>query len=562
MNEHRLVFEGTPDLWVIILFIFPLLLGIAGWAYRGPLLPPTYRKVFSGIRFTLLVGAVFLAFGPRLQKSAIHEEPAPLVLLLDDSASMERRDTLPPAEAKEIARELNIKSNSPRRLDILLGILESPFSKALEKNYAVEKWMFSSRAAPSGSSLPTGRGSSTALGDALLEIFTSYRGQRLPAVVAVTDGRSHQGTSVAEAAARIADEGIPVHVIALGDARPAPDLILEILQKPEQVLVGEDALVLLKIKALTWDDAHPVIVSLLDENNRTLDQTEIDTLNENGTRFSLSHRMDNAGFRRLRAKVSPLKEETARENNNVDIPIEVISRKVRVLYVEGRPRWEYRYLKNRLLRAEREIEMRCWLADAGSGFTQVASPGSPPLHKLPDETAALLDSFDVLIIGDVDPATLDPDPLFGPRFLDAVALFVEEGGGLLMLAGPRHNPASFLASPIEPILPIIVGKEARENTIEFQPIPADSEFPHPVVMLEVNPKDNFRIWQEAVPMRWSFPVERLRPGARAWLINPAESNLHGPAIIAAGGAAPEGRGAWMGTDETWRWRFPGGEAIP
>ena len=49
MNEHRLVFEGTPDLWVIILFILPVLLGISGWAYRGSLLPPTYRKVFSGI---------------------------------------------------------------------------------------------------------------------------------------------------------------------------------------------------------------------------------------------------------------------------------------------------------------------------------------------------------------------------------------------------------------------------------------------------------------------------------------------------------------------------------
>ncbi len=562
MVENHLVLDGMPAAWVLALVVFPLLLGIAAWAYRRPLLTPLLRRTLGGVRFLLLAGAVFMAFGPQLRRSETREEPAPLVVLLDDSASMERRDTLPSAEAEKLARELNLDGTHPRRLDILLGLLQTQWMQTLEEQYAVEKWRFSGRAVPAGPSLPEGRGVTTALGDALVEILAAYRGQRLPAVVAITDGRSHQGTSVAEAASRLAAEGVPVHVVALGDPRPAPDLALETLQRPEQVLLGEETLFLLKLKARNWPNPGPVDVRLVDENGRTLDQARVSAPNEDGVRFALAHRMETAGFRRLRAVVDPLEGETAREDNTVDLPVEVTARRVRVLYVEGRPRWEYRYLKNRLLRAEREIELRCWLADAGSGFVQEATPGSPPLQALPADSASLLDAFDVLILGDVDPGGLNPDPLFAPRFLDAVSGFVEEGGGLMMLAGPRHNPISFLSSPLEPLLPVVVGREGRRSPTTFRPLPADSEFPHPVVMLDPDSERNLSIWKEAVPMRWSFPVERLRPGARAWLVDPGRSNAHGPAIIAAGGPAPEGRVAWMGTDETWRWRFPGGEALP
>ena len=166
----------------------------------------------------------------------------------------------------------------------------------------------------------------------------------------------------------------------------------------------------------------------------------------------------------------------------------------------------------------------------------------------------------LIIIGDVDPTRISADPLDGQRILDAVAAFVKRGGGLLMLAGPRHNPAAFRGTPVEALLPVQLGREAPRGDRSFQaeiPVP---DAPHPVTMLSSDWAYNQRIWQQATALWWFQPVEKLRPGAQAWLQHSELGNENGPYVLAASIYAPEGWVGWIGTDETWRWRFPGGES--
>jgi len=91
------------------------------------------------------------------------------------------------------------------------------------------------------------------------------------------------------------------------------------------------------------------------------------------------------------------------------------------------------------------------------------------------------------------------------------------------------------------------------------PMPPDLQRPHPVVLFSSNPEENRQLWETSAKLEWYQPVERLRPGATAWLVNPDYSNQYGPHVLAASIFAPEGWVGWIGTDETWRWRFPGGE---
>lgn len=543
VENISLVFENLPPTWVLGLVVAPALVLLAVWSYLRPARPR--RITMSGLRILLFALAVFFALDPVMRFRQQVEEPATLALLLDDSASLDRTDT--------IGKQL-----PTRRLDVVQNLLGSEWTSRLAENYQLEAWQFSTRLAPAeldGSSL-SARGEATAIGQALLDLASEYRGRTLPDVVLISDGRQNQGVDIEEAARYFAAEGARIHCIALGDPRPAPDIALERVLAPDTVLAGDDALFAMRLIGSGSNLPAQTTVRLFDAAGNELDRAQIAPSGGTGTRFSLGAILQHPGLHQLHAEVAVIPGESARDNNRLDFTVEVQPLKIRVLYVEGRPRYEYRYLKNRLLRADQDLSARCWLAEAGRDFQQEASPGLPGLRRVPTTSEELLDNFDVIIIGDVDPQRLSPDPLDGTRFINAVSEFVTKGGGLLMLAGERHNPSSFRGTALESLLPVTLGR-AAPRTESFTPLPADPLLPHPVVRVERQPEATFDFWSNATPLWWWQPVAGLKSGAQAWLVHDRETDQQGqPAVIAAGIYAPEGRVGWLGTDETWRWRDP------
>lgn len=541
----KLVFASLPPAWVLGLVLVPAVLLLAGFAYRRPKSARASRRVAAALRALLLAGVIALLLGPYLREDRTRTEPAQLVLLYDDSASLQAEDE--PGTGNRLAR-----------LQALLG---SDFLTTLGERYTVRAWKFAERAtsaAPDGSGLQA-QGEATALGDALLSVLDEYRGRRVPQVVAFSDGRVNLGTPLREAADRLRGEGARVHVVALGSAATAPDLVLERVQVPDVVLAGDVALFTLRLRGNGSDLPEGAVVRLRSEDGRVLDQSYVATPDAAGTNVVLGARLEEAGERRLIAEVEPAPRETSVANNRLELALDVEEVRVRVLYVEERPRWEYHYLMQRLRRSERDVALNCWLADAARGFPQEHSADLAPLARLPLDSEELLANFDLVILGDVDPRQLTGDPLDGQRFLDAVGGFVRRGGGLLVLAGPRHSPVSLVGSALEPLLPVVLGREPEAPDSAFLPLPSDPGRPHPTVLFDSDPETNLSLWQASTPLWWFHPVERLRPGAQAWLVHDRLENAYGPYVIAASGYAPEGWVGWVGTDETWRWRFPGGE---
>ncbi len=565
VESTRLMFEHLPPTWVVGIVLAPAVILLAVWAYRRPKRGP--RPLLGALRALLLGLAIALALGPFLRQSTVAEEPAPLALLLDDSASLQRRDALAPATLERLQRAGLATSSEPQRIELLRQLLQGEWPRTLAERYQLSSWRFAERLAPAaadGSDLAAeGRG--TAIGSALIELLAEFRGRRAPDVVLVSDGRSNLGAELELAGQRLAADGVRVHAIALGDPRPAPDLSLERVQAPDVVLAGDEALFSLRLRATGEGLPERASVRLEEADGTLLDSREVELAGEAGVQFPLVAVLREPGLHSLRAVVESLPGEHALDNNQLELVVEVKEVRIRALYVDGRPRYEYRFLKDRLLRADestRDIEVRVWLADASRDFPQESSDPSLRLRRVPTSVEELLEDFDVVILGDVDPAAIGRDPLDGSRFLDAVAEFVERGGGLLMLAGPRHNPSAYLGSPLEPLLPVAIGRELATDGQAFRPLPADLELPHPVVRLHPEPDRNASAWQQATPLLWYRPVESLKPGAQAWLVHPSAANRHGPMVIAAGAYVPEGRVGWVGTDETWRWRDPEGERMP
>ena len=141
--------------------------------------------------------------------------------------------------------------------------------------------------------------------------------------------------------------------------------------------------------------------------------------------------------------------------------IAVLDAKINVLYVDGYPRWEYRYLKNEMMR-DKTVNISCLLTSADPSFAQEGDPSSEgfpgPIKRFPESIEELM-QYDVVLFGDVDPRQ------FTDAQLQLLKDFVSKrGGGFGMIAGPRYAPAAYRNTALEELLPVFITRVQEAKT--------------------------------------------------------------------------------------------------
>ncbi|MDP6962659.1 MAG: hypothetical protein QGF46_00675 [Planctomycetota bacterium] len=549
MNQS-LVFLNAPPLWVSVLIILPAMVALAWLPYSSANNKSSRKSagtssavLCAGLRFTSFAVAAFLIMQPRINLRTTVSEPAPLAVVIDGSSSMSHRDT-----------------DDGSRIDWVNSFLNGEVIAELENRYAVSYFL-------TGDSLTLAQPQDTitadapisGIGDGLVSIADEFRGRRLPDLLLLSDGRSNDGIELGHAANVLAQNRMRCFSVGVGTDNSVPDLVLEQVQVAQQVLSGDIALFTLRLKAISSDQLPSATIKLHDQFGNLLDTHQVIQPQADGHQFVMSASFEEPGEYKLTASVEAAPGELNLSNKRINLNLTVFNTKVRVLYVEGKPRWEYRYLKQRLIRSASDIEAQCWLAEADRMFEQEHSATTTALRQLPTDPEVLLEQYDVIIIGDVNPLQINHDPISSQDFINGVVKFVENGGGLLMLAGPENNPLQFLKTPLGNMLPVVIEANTKPLTEEYRPRPSDYSHPHPTSMLSSNLQENSALWQNATPLWWLFPSKRLKDGSQAWLISDSQENEFGPLVIAASHHVPHGQVAFIGTDETWRWRFPAGE---
>ncbi len=249
----------------------------------------------------------------------------------------------------------------------------------------------------------------------------------------------------------------------------------------------------------------------------------------------------------------------------------VLDAQINALYVEGYPRWEFRYLKNELIR-EPTVNLSSLLASADADFTQDADP---PVHDkdgkeifpgsiqhFPD-TKEELDKYNVLIIGDIEPT------YFSPTQQKLIVDWVKtSGGGLLWMAGPNYNPESYGETPLEVLLPvtpdeidprarIMLGSDNTPFNLTLTPAGRETN----LFRFFDDPDLSWKQVGDLPPMYWYKPVQGLKPGAIVLAVHPQRSMAGSPApllVMRQFGAGPVLFSAYA---DTWRWRRYTGEPL-
>ena len=215
---------------------------------------------------------------------------------------------------------------------------------------------------------------------------------------------------------------------------------------------------------------------------------------------------------------------------------------LRVLFVEGQPRWEYRYLKNALLR-RRQVSLQCLLLSADPEFVQEHTPGLAALTGLPRGEA--LEWYDALILGDLDAR----DPAVR-EWLEEVERVVSRGAGLLVIAGEHQDWRETTLEELLPVAPTGTWAEAAGGGL--RPVRTPEGLKDPALVLD--PARDDAVWEALPPFGGHYPA-LAAPGAQVLLATPGDA----PAPLLATRRAGLGRVAWLGVDEVWRWRAGEGD---
>jgi uncharacterized membrane protein len=569
-------FVDLPETWVLVLIVFPLLAGVCILGYRSEPISTRWKLGLGSLRFAAIALLTLVLFRPVIVEREEEIRPAEVIVLLDDSASMARVDSYADEAIREgLSPFAKGALASSTRLDLARNATAKRIGPALEsKGYVPRLMRFDSTATSvSDPSTLSGRGRATHLGDSLSAALSSHRGRHVTDVIIVSDGRSTGGSPAVDAARAAAAAGIPVHSLLVGDLRPEKNLSIELIEAPPNVLEGDEFPVSVRIEGRGLEPgtrAQVLLEELTGAGEARLLAEDLVEPDEAGVRVVLiapPAAREGSRERRLRVSVTPIEDETLLDDNQLQLTVAVTPERIRVLYVDGYPRWEYRYLKNLLLRADSHLEASCYLLSATPDFIQESSKGITPLTSVPTSRRELLENYDVVILGDVNPYSISPDPARCEEFLQSLREFVEGGGGFLAQAGEYDNPYSFEGTALEDLLPITLDGATRlgfsgDTRKEQRPTLESPLAPHQIVRLHADIDTNRRLWEEEDGLRgfyWYQPVTRAKPGASVLLRHPSDEGPYGRYPLLTVGYYPSGRTMFLALDSTWMWRYRFGD---
>jgi uncharacterized membrane protein len=389
-------------------------------------------------------------------------------------------------------------------------------------------------------------GTSTSIAESLVEIIESARTLSLAAIILASDGINTTGAISTEELAEIAALGVPIHTIGVGRDRIPEDLELTQVVAPTKALPGSTISARASIRHDREGQARIRVY-----NGDELLATESVRLPANATMTTamINVALRDAGHHRLRFTVDGAPNEPERRNNQRSTLVKVEEQQFRVLYFEGEPRWEYKFMR-RAINPENDIRLVSLLRVSPNKFYRQGLETAEQLREGFPTTRDELFAYDALIIGSIEAAS------FSDVQLQLVNDFVSErGGSLLMLAGPNGLGnggwgQSAIAGLMPARLPPSTVDSFRRNKVPVRLTPqgADSE----MLRLADTPAENQAAWSDIPAIANYQSLGDLKPAALALLAMQTDVGSQ-PLLV----TQPFGRGHVyiLATGGTWRWQM-------
>lgn len=480
------------------------------------------------LQLAMLALALFIVWEPSLVVRSLKEGENAIAVMLDTSESM------------------GFAEGEVSRMQQAQGAIASNAFARLATDYSLRRYVFARDAAgvDDFAMLPA-PGDETALGDSLLQVLRQARTAAVGAVVILSDGGDNEGVLDQNQLAEIASLGIPVHTIGVGRERVPEDLELQDVLAPDRTLPGTT----LSARVTIRHDGEGVARLKVYDGDNFLAAREI-PLPAEGTVTTgfVDFALPEQGFRDLNFSLDGKEGERELRNNVRARVVEVPQEASRILYIEGEPRWEYKFMR-RALDEDDSVRLVSLLRVSPNGFYRQGVDTPEELADGFPTDPEVLFAYDALIIGNVQAAW------FTPEQQQLIADFVSErGGSLLMLAGSSGlGDGGWSNSVVAELLPAQLPTSGATFRRERGPVVLTARGSRsPMLRFADADAENAKQWAELPELADFQTLGALKPAA-ASLLNVRVGDRQQPLLVTQ--LFGRGRSWILATGGTWRWQM-------
>lgn len=489
------------------------------------------RLALWGIRTALVALLLVMLWQPGIRVSELKPRQNVVAVLVDDTRSMA------------------FVEDGKSRLDAARATLSSGLLDRLSDKYQVRLYSFGSGVSRIGKlEQLTADRTATHIGASLKAAISEAATLPVGALVLLSDGADNAGGIDLDSMTEIRRQRIPIHTIGFGREQFARDAELTGVELPARSLNGARLAAQVSFRQNGYDRQRARIV--VRNEGKVLASRDI-MMKADGTTQTetVLFSPGTAGPRTIEFSLEGLEEEENNQNNALRRLVTVESRKPRVLYIEGEPRWDYKFLR-RAIDADPSIELVSILRTTQNRIYRQGIRNAAELENgFPAKLEELFD-YQGLIIGGVEAS------YFTTAQLEAIRLFADRrGGGVLFLAGRTGlSDGGYNASPLAEILPVVLPD--RKNAFRREPATVEltaAGRESVVTRLDDSSDKNAEKWKKLPYLANYAEVGAPKPGALVLLESIPTSKGRFPLLATHNFG--RGRVGVFASGGTWRWQM-------
>ena len=540
-SKGQFVLLGAWPGWVLLLLIVASTAGLALliWS-RLPQAAPNISKWRAGavwlLQSLLIATVLVLLWQPAITVAELAPQQNVIAVVLDDSRSMAIADSdgkLTREAAAEKALEDGVLAGLQKKFQVRLYRLDSRVT----------------RAATLAEIQPTAP--ATHINDGLKQLVTETSDLPVGAVVLLSDGSENSldgsGDLDLETIHALRNRRLPVHTVGFGKEQAAHDMELNDVRVTSRAMAGSRIPATVTFHQRGYAGSKAILA--IRDGDKTLDSREVTLGADGATQVeTVFFSPGDAGVKSLHFSLGPLANEENLANNAVTRLLGVTDDKRRILYVEGEPRWEYKFIR----RAEDDdkiVQVASMLRTTENKiYRQGISDPTELANGFPVRPEDLF-GYQGIILGSVEAG------YFTPLQQELLREFVDRRGGGLLFLGGRFalGDGGWGGSSLVDLLPTYLPSSRSTfhrdpATVELTAAGSDS----PITRLMDDPAKNIDRWKKLTYLMDYQDAGTAKPGAAVLIqMNAGARKL--PLLVTQNYG--RGRTAVMATSGTWRWQM-------
>ncbi len=533
-RKGELVLASGWPAWLLLLLIAAAAVALFQHVLRNPgALDGQRQRIVWALQSATVALLLVLLWRPAVSIQSLRSQQNVVAVLLDTSRSMA------------------LGEGEESRLDQARAVLNGGVIDQLREKFRVRLYGFSAGVRRLESfeteKLPS-PGNATRVGEAVAAVLRESAALPLGAVVVVSDGSDNARSFDRELMAEIRKHNVPVHTVGVGREEIPSDVELSEVTVTPRALPNSQLSAQLAIRHSGRDEQKTRVTvrddsTILASKEVTLRRGE--TVHNEWVDFNAG----DAGIRNLRFAVEPMPGEEITGNNSLTRVVDVPRGRRKILYVEGEPRWEYKFMR-RAIHKDAGVRLVTLLRTSPNKFYRQGVDTPEELADGFPTTPEELFAYDALILGSVEAG------FFTVEQQEMIREFVNRRGGtLLMLAGRNGlGDGGWGASRVAEVLPVRIPEGDGPTffrvhaPVELTPQGRDSL----ICRLDEDRAKNLAMWKEMPALADYQRVGELKPAAVGLIQARVETK---PIPILVRQSYGRGKSIVLATGGTWRWKM-------